>query len=38
MNRYESRFDRQYNRALERLTELRRNRKTTVAAWRKSPK
>ena len=32
MNRYESRFDRQYNRALERITELRRTRKTTVAA------
>jgi hypothetical protein len=32
MNRYESRFDRQYNRALERLTELRRKRQTTLAA------
>jgi len=34
MNRYESRFDRQYDRALERLTELRRNRDNFPAsAW-----
>lgn len=32
MNRYESRFDRQYNRALAQLTELRRTRATPAAA------
>jgi hypothetical protein len=32
MNRYESRFDRQYNRALERLTGLRRTRSAALVA------